>query len=200
MSWRLLLFVLLVVFVLWRYGGDWSQRTPGIVAPDPPTQVMLAPGEVAPWPDGDFKVTPLARYTIKARVLHREPYWFDYCANLSPLDLALGWQRMSDPAVYDKLNISQGSRWYEWHWWGSPPIPEDEIISESANTHLIPADKTVCDRVEGFNAGDIVQLSGFLVHIDGPKGWHWQSSLSRTDTGDGSCEVMWVKDATRLGR
>jgi hypothetical protein len=200
MSWRLFLFLLFAIFVLWRYGGDWSARTPGIVAPAPPTQVMLAKGEVAPWPDGRFTITPLARYTIKARVLHREPYWFDYCANVSPLDLALGWQHMSDPAIYDKLNVSQSGRWYEYHWWGDPPLDQDEITAESANTHIIPADATIRSRVEGFSAGDIIQLKGYLVRVEGPNGFAWQSSLSRTDTGNGACEIMWVQKATRLGR
>ena len=36
-------------------------------------------------------------------------------------------------------------------------------------------------------------LRGQLVRADGQDGWHWISSLTRTDTGDGSCEVVWVE-------
>jgi hypothetical protein len=43
--------------------------------------------------------------------------------------------------------------------------------------------------------GQIVHLEGDLVRADGKDGWHWVSSLSRTDTGDGSCEVVWVEHA-----
>jgi len=36
------------------------------------------------------------------------------------------------------------------------------------------------------------QQVGYLISIRGEDGWHWRSSLSRTDSGDGACEVVWV--------
>jgi len=36
-------------------------------------------------------------------------------------------------------------------------------------------------------------LKGHLVEITGPNGFHWRSSLSRTDQGAGRCELMWVE-------
>jgi hypothetical protein len=200
MQLRYFVFAVLAGLFFWHFADEWPAPTSGVLAPDPPVQTSLASGDAARWNLREFKITPLARYSIKARIMHRESYWFDYCANLSPLDFALGWSRMSDPAVYGKLHISQGSRWYTWYWWGTPPIPEDQIPLDSANTHLIPGDKDVGGRLSDFRAGDVVQLSGYLVRVDGPNGWHWDSSLSRSDTGDGSCEVMWVKDAKKVGR
>jgi hypothetical protein len=32
-----------------------------------------------------------------------------------------------------------------------------------------------------------------LVEADGRDGWKWRSSLTRDDTGDGACELMWVE-------
>lgn len=195
-------FVLAVIAALvgWHYADEWPTPTPGDLAPAPPVQTSLSSGEVPPWTYHEFKITPLARYAIKARILHREPYWFDYEANLSPLDFALGWGAMSDPAVYHKLHIAQGSRWYSWHWWGSPPIDEDQISLLSANTHLIPASVDIRDRLSALRAGDVVQISGYLVQVEGSNGWHWNSSLTRADTGAGSCELMWVTDAAKVGR
>jgi hypothetical protein len=28
--------------------------------------------------------------------------------------------------------------------------------------------------------------------VAGPRGFQWSTSLTRTDTGDGACEIMWV--------
>jgi hypothetical protein len=35
-------------------------------------------------------------------------------------------------------------------------------------------------------------LEGYLVNITGANGWHWNSSMSRDDTGGGSCEVLYL--------
>jgi hypothetical protein len=53
----------------------------------------------------------------------------------------------------------------------------------------------VARRLKAARAGQLVHLKGMLVRADGKDGWHWVSSLSRTDTGDGSCEVIWVESA-----
>jgi hypothetical protein len=54
---------------------------------------------------GSDTLTSLASFDIRARVLARERYRFDRAADLSPIDLALGWGRMSESAVLDQLKI-----------------------------------------------------------------------------------------------
>ena len=51
------------------------------------------------------------------------------------------------------------------------------------------------DQLLSVRPGQILELHGQLIRADGSDGWHWVSSLSRTDTGDGSCEVVWVESA-----
>jgi hypothetical protein len=65
---------------------------------------------------------------------------------------------------------------------------------------MIPATDAVKDRLLGVRAGQVVTLDGYLIHADGQDGWRWQSSLSRTDTGDGACEVVWVEQAEVANR
>lgn len=113
---------------------------------------------------------------------------------MSPVDFALGWGRMSDSAVLERLSFSQHGRFYYYSWRNQPPIPLSEIIRSSANMHLIPATKAVERILLRARAGQLVALSGKLVQIDGPKGWKWKSSLTRTDSGAGACEVIWVED------
>ncbi len=107
---------------------------------------------------------------------------------------------MSDPTVYDRLRISQGMRWYTYSWWGEPPLAEGEIAASSANTHIIPATPEIKSKLYWLRAGDIVKLSGYLVTVNGLGDEPWSSSLSRTDTGDHSCEIMWVTEAEKVGR
>ncbi len=76
------------------------------------------------------------------------------------------------------------------------PIPGSEIITHSANMHMIPASDEVEETLLSAIRGDIVDLQGYLVEVHGEKGWKWVSSLRRDDTGDGSCELVYVEKAT----
>jgi hypothetical protein len=48
-------------------------------------------------------------------------------------------------------------------------------------------------RLDRLRPGQLVSVRGFLVDVRGPNGFAWNTSLSRSDTGDGSCEVVWVE-------
>jgi hypothetical protein len=146
---------------------------------------------------GDYTITPLARYEIKAVVLARERYRNDPGAKLSPVDLALGWGPMSTAAVINDLSISQSGRWYEYSWSGEEPLPPDEITAHSANTHCLPATPEIRRQLLAIKRHDVVTLEGYLVEVTGPEGYRWRSSLSRTDTRGGACEVLWI---TRIAR
>lgn len=141
-----------------------------------------------------YVIEPLASYDIRARVLSIERYRMGREADLSPVDFALGWGPMSDGAVLDKLTISQSNRWYHFRWEGSPPIDPTLMAKSSANTHLVPANDSVKDRLLKVSKGEVIRLSGYLISVRHADGWTWRSSLSRDDTGGGSCELMWVTD------
>ena len=190
-------FVLCVGLEAWH---TLPYPTAGVLAAADPSQTALTSGDPIGWNEGVVKFNPLAHYDIKARILSRQSYYFDPMSGISSLDLALGWGRMSDPANYDKLNIRQFARWYEYHWPDQPPIPADEIIRSSANTHIISANSAVAYQLFWLRQGDVVQLTGYLVQATFPSGATWTSSLSRTDTGDHSCEVMWVNTVKNLAR
>lgn len=139
------------------------------------------------------RLRPLAAFAIEARVLGREDYRFDRGAALSPTDLALGWQRMADPAVYRRLAISQGGRWYHYRWGNEgPPIPVDEIVRSSANMHLVPANAAVAGAMSRVEPDQTVRLLGWLIEVEADDGWRWRSSLTREDSGDGACELIYV--------
>ena len=140
----------------------------------------------------DATLRPLAKFSMTARVLSRDDYRFDAGADLSPTDLAFGWGRMSDSAVLRGIDISQSARFYYWRT-KAFPIPRREIETHSANMHMIPADATVAYQLKRVRAGDVVSLDGMLVEADKANGWRWRSSLTRNDTGDGACELVYVR-------
>lgn len=147
----------------------------------------------APFMYGEFEITPRADYDIEARVLSVEPYRLDGGAKLSPLDFAVGWGPMSDTAVLDHFRITQGARFFTIY-------PDETAIDigtallGSANMHLIPATARVRDQLEDVRPGNVVRMRGYLVSVAGPNGYTWNTSLTRTDTGAGACELFYVEE------
>lgn len=167
-------------------------RAPGVLAPDPPLQQALsAPATIT---RGEFTLTPLASFAVEARLLSRLGY-SDEGAALAPLDFALGWGRMSDTAVIEQLNVSQGSRFFTYRWEQQPPIPQQEIVESATNVHLIPADAAVEAALKRLRVGQVIELKGVLVEARREDGWYWRSSLSRGDSGNGACELLLVHEA-----
>lgn len=183
-------------FLLILYGayGWWRERPveqpPGVLVAESPRQTPVA--NPRPWKRADYTVRPLARYELAARIVGKESYRFDATADISPMDLALGWGRLSDSAVLDRLELRQSSRWLTWRY-DRPPIPPAEIQRSLANVHVIPADTHVTQTLERLRPGQVVELHGYLVEVRGPGGGAWVSSLSREDDGKGACEIMWVE-------
>src|SRR5262245_50019535 len=181
----------ILIAMLSASGGCAFTQPPGVLAPTPPTQADL--GEAAPQlSKPGYQIRALERFSLQARVLGAEPYWFDHIAKLAPIDLALGWGPMSDTTILHRISISQRGRFYFWQV-ARFPIPRHDIEANSANMHMIPGDANVEQTLKTVRVGQIVRLFGYLVEVTGVDGFHWRSSLTRNDTSYGACEVVWVE-------
>lgn len=156
-------------------------------------QVNLTNDE-RPFDFGDFHLKPLAHFTLDARLLHSRIYRFDPGARLVPIDLAVGWGPMSDQQVLDQLHITQSMRFFWYQYQNPPPIPKDQIISHATNIHIIPSTPELAASCKSLRYGALVHLSGELVEASGRGIGTWRSSLSRTDTGNGACELLYLKE------
>lgn len=175
-----------------RDGGIPCPRPPLFADPAQPLQSPV-PASLRPFTFDGATVTPLAGFSLQARVLSREDYGWGNESRFAPTDLALGWGPMQAEGMAQRLNVRQSSRWYRYSWSNEgPPLPPDQIARNSANMHLVPADASVARQVQAVRDGQVVRLQGWLIRIDDPSGWHWQSSLSREDTGAGACELVLV--------
>lgn len=193
MNWKLILFVSLISYGAYQHFSNQPvTHGTGAVANNPPINQAVNQNS---FNVNGYRITPLESFEIEARVLSTEHYSFGREADLSPVDLALGWGKMSDEAILKDIKISQSNRFYFWHV-DEFPIPRREIETQSANMHMIPADDAIASTLKSVKTGQVVKISGFLVRADANDGWHWQSSLTREDTGNGACEVVYVKSLT----
>lgn len=173
-------------------------QLPSLVQPFDPPRQSAVPSSLPPFRLRAATLTPLAGFSIDARVLSRRDYRSDREAELSPVDLALGWGRMRDDAVLSQLDITQSGRWYRYRYGGTPPIPPTEIDRSAANMHMIPGSHAIAAALDDVEAGERVRIDGWLVEAQAPDGWRWRSSTTREDTGQGACELVYVCAVTRL--
>ena len=190
----LVLFTLIAVGVrVWLATGE-VRRPAGVLVPADPIQTTCS-GVALPQVAG-YALTALASYHLAGRVLHTKRY-YGAVSDLVPIDVALGWGRMSDSAVLSLVTISQGNRFYYYDWRSGPPIPKNEIVSPSANNHVIAANRQVVAFFRSLKPGHLVDLRGYLV-VASKNGFTWRSSLTRTDSGNGACELYYVTEAKML--
>ena len=176
----------------WNYFSSRPiDHADGTLAPKVPVQVDRS--GLPPFSMKGYQISPAAEFSLEARVLSTESYNMGREADLSPIDLALGWGPMSDSAVLDRLHIRQSNRFYFYRWSDQPPIQPSEIVEHSANMHMIPANDEIKSRLRKVRKGQVVALSGYLVRVQAQDGWHWNSSMTRSDSGNGACELVWVK-------
>ncbi|HNW92975.1 MAG TPA: hypothetical protein PKM88_08715 [bacterium] len=211
MSRRVLLPVAVVLCLLLpACGGAPQAAAPPVGAPalDPlarPVQRDLAKPEEFLYSAGgsDYTVTKLADYSLCGIVVSVENYYIDAGAALAPVDIATVFGQLAANDLWRKISWSQHIRWYWWSYqYADIPGGNPFIVSNSSNNHIIPATPQLKAAARALQPGAVIQLTGSLVSIaesGRPDGFHWQSSVTRDDTGDGSCELIWL-DELRCGQ
>lgn len=207
------LYALTAVCVVWLWYSPLSPRVPDppafkkgvtpycplpprVETGQPPLQTDVPEG-MAPFFLKAATLHPLAGFSVDARVLSRENYVWGLEAKLSPTDLLLGWQRMSEDTFVSKFSFSQARRYGYYEWRGASPLPEDEIIRSVSNMHIIPHDASVARELRRVKKGERVRIDGWLVLAATLDGFRWHSSLSREDVGNGACEIVYACAITR---
>lgn len=146
-----------------------------------------------------WQLTPRARYRVAAIVVAKARYRWGRSARLAPYDLALVWGELAQLGLHRQIRWSQGDRNYRWiHDLDFPHENADAFIAaHSANTHLIVESDNLRRALDEVTVGEAVELAGDLVSVrlaDTGGDWRWESSLSRRDRGDGSCELLALRE------
>lgn len=71
-----------------------------------------------------------------------------------------------------------------------------------SNNHMIPSDDKTRRQISLIRTGDHIRVTGYLVdcrcYRNGEYYTYWNSSTSRSDSGDGACEIIYVTDVQWL--
>jgi hypothetical protein len=146
--------------------------------------------------DSEFIITPVAEYKIAAIVVSKKSYHDGWRSEIAPIDLALAWGKLAEPGNDKYITYSQSDRWYFYECKEESPFDNSYVATHSANNHIIPGNENIYKAIKTIKKKEKVLLEGYLVNVAGRyKGGNvwWKSSLTRKDSGDGSCEVFYVK-------
>ena len=141
-----------------------------------------------------FRIVPRAAYDVAARVGATERYRSGAAGALIPWDFVLAWGAVTKEPGWSHVSYLQTGRFYNWRC--DDTLDPGYVASHTANTHLIPADGRIASALSHVRRGDVVRLEGDLVDVEGPGGFVWKTSLTRTDTGPGACETLYVRAVT----
>ncbi|MEO1681251.1 MAG: hypothetical protein AAFU80_24145 [Pseudomonadota bacterium] len=159
------------------------------LAPDSPRQAQILPAQSVALPRG-YVAEAVATFEATGLVLGRKRYPRTRDGWLAPVDLALGWGPMSNPDTLSHFRLWQDSRFLYFTASSEAPISPDMANRTSANVHIVPATPEARAQLERVRKGDLVRVTGRLVNVSGPGGFTWTTSLTRTDTGFGACELL----------
>lgn len=188
---RRLLVIGFVLIAFWLYSSSRPVYQPdGIIAPDPPVEQALT-RDPPVFERNAHRLTATARLSGKLRLIGVQRYSLDRAAQVSPLDAAVGWARLSDSAVLRTMELAHGAR--EFVYQAYDPALEDAQIGGSAlNLHLVPATPELATRMKDLRAGQLVTIAGYVVEVAGADGWRWRGAVGEPKRSLAS-RVVWVE-------
>lgn len=142
-------------------------------------------------PAQNQQVKVLDQFAGNFRILGRKDYHTDREAQFSPVDFAVSEGLLASKYYYPLIGVRQDNRYLTWSM-SKLPLPPQKAMQLVSNIHIIPANPSVAAELKRVKQGDLVKLRGDLVEV-ADHGWTWRSSLSRTDVGDGACELLRVQ-------
>lgn len=178
-----------------------TSETPQIDTSKDPVQnyITLADTITKAGEKGTISFFPMANYSVSAEVKSALNYSDDMQSEFMPTDLALAWGDLANPEKGKGITYTQSGRWYFYVFDSTYKGNSIYIGQHSSNHHIIPANDNIKVALVKIKKGQKVKIDGYLVNVDyrfmDQSGFTQSSSLTREDTGDGACEVLY---ATKL--
>ena len=209
---KFLFYLALVLFTASQLAGFYAKKLPDSslisksLIPPPIQQETEEENFSFKYYDKKYLVKPLADYEISGMVVsHNDIHsWFDMYHDKSSVDikdLCVLWGTNTRNNLFKDFKFESGA-WTCYFSTSNNEAYEKFFQDEISNNHLISADPKIRDLIQSARIGDQIKMKGHLVSYtseDNPQGWR-SSSLVREDTGNGACEVMYVKDFRFLKR
>ncbi|NCQ54399.1 hypothetical protein COV88_03670 [Candidatus Saccharibacteria bacterium CG11_big_fil_rev_8_21_14_0_20_41_19] len=204
---KLVLIVSIIAFAVTFYYKDKLVSISSDVHPatlkDPVQTPLKSSYKITfPYNQYSYVVNPLYDYKITGVVVSK----FDYdpaendAEKVIRYDLCMAWGKNVSDSVYLSPNISfsQNQRFCNYKY--SQDIGFN--ANQMSNNHLVTTNESILEKLKTISNGDEISITGQLINMtasgtgndnSGLKSLTWNSSTTRTDTGAGACEVIYVE-------
>ena len=198
---------LLLILSFWNR-NTWPDELPlaDALASEPQQTPINQTLQSVTYNDLTFLVQPRFRYELSGLVVSKRVHEADYKGSLHGLsedylnvaDLCVVWGESANPEILQHFKFSNGQFTcnYQTHNDQAWQAFNHEQLS---NNHVLASNESVRKILSEADIGDQIVLSGYLADYTNPKGNLRKTSTSRTDTGNGACETIWVEDASIIG-
>jgi hypothetical protein len=150
-----------------------------------------------------YEITPLFDYELYGLVVsgHNSKSWLDYYHEkwedfINLKDVCVIWGGNIESEVYQEMKFKNGSFtcYADFKSGVDRNVIYQKFKNEAlSNNHLLSADGEINKKIRKARDGDQIHLKGYLVqyaHDDFQRG----SSITRTDSGNGACETIYLTD------
>jgi hypothetical protein len=147
-----------------------------------------------------YRIEPVYAYELEGMVVsyhdadsfsdiwHHDK-WKDF---LNVRDLCVVWGGNLTSGVYQEMEFSNDS-WTCWAYWPNSDVGSRFSMSELSNNHLLTDDLEIKHRLMSAETGDHIRLRGYLASYENPaNNFKRGTSTTRTDTGNGACETVYL--------
>ena len=117
--------------------------------------------------------------------------WQDF---INLRDLCVIWGDNVKSGVYRQMEFHNGT-WTCWFSWPNREVGERFDDAQLSNNHLLIDDDEIKRKLMQAEPGDHIRLKGMLVEYSNPgNGFQRGTSTTRTDTGNGACETIYINE------
>ncbi len=197
--------ILIAATFVWLLVSFWNRNdlpenidyVPEIVNEPAQTATSMRPFDVT-FKDVQYRVEPEYEYDIVGMIVsyrhHDNNSRMHRLADdhLNMLDVCVVWGDNAQGAQLHKIDFWNGIftcnvQTRDQDAWDSFDM------YQLSNNHLISDDDYVRDQVRDIQIGDQIRVRGYLASYTSPRGGKRGTSTTRTDTGDGACETLYVE-------
>ncbi len=147
-----------------------------------------------------YHITPKYNYTIEGIVVsthHSDAFldmahdeWRDY---LNSADLCVIWGENIKNSVYKDMDFNNGN-WTCYYSWPNSEVKQRFHEDQLSNNHLLTHDASIKQTIMDVEPGDHIRIEGILADYTNPvNGFNRKTSITRTDRGQGACEIIFVE-------
>ncbi len=152
----------------------------------------------------DYLVEPEYEYDLAGMVVsyrhHDGNSRMHFLANdhLNMLDVCVVWGDTASNQLLHKINFWNGIFTCNVHTKDSAAWAAFSM-EQLSNNHLISDDEIIRGKVKDIQIGDQIRVRGYLASYSSEKGGKRGTSTTRTDTGNGACETLFVEQFDIVG-